>query len=569
MGLISRPPLKERIMLKKKLLPFALLALSHTIVSAQTPPSAGSQLRQIPPSPVPPQTAPRISVEQGTAQAPTPAAEVKIDVASLHVTGARAYPEATLLALTGFKPGSQLTLSELRAMAAKIEQEYRRNGYFVAQAYLPAQDIRNGAVTIAVLEGQYGQVKMQNQSAVSGALVGGLMKGLNSGDPVVREPLETRLLLLSDLPGVNVKSTLAPGATPGTADLLVDVTPGQRISGSIDADNAGSRYTGQNRIGATVNLNEPFGVGDVASLRVLSSLDGLNYARASYQRQFGRARAGIAYSKLAYKLGEEFESLHARGTAEIASVYGNYPLIRSRNNNLYAQLSYDDKTFQDKVEVASLITDKKARAATASLYGDHYDTFGGGGMSAYSLSYTAGDIDIKTADVRDFDALTARSNGRYRKLGFGASRLQGLTKSLSLYAAINGQLASKNLDVSERLSLGGIGAVRAYPEGEAYGDQGYVVNLEARLQLPALWASQQGQMHLIGFVDSGTVTRNKNPWMAGDNRTTLSGAGVGLSWADNNNFVVRSYYAHKLGNAMATSAPDKGGRFWIQAVKYF
>jgi hemolysin activation/secretion protein len=168
-------------MLKNKLLPVALLALSHTIASAQTP-SAGSQIRQIPPSPVPQQTAPPIRVEQADARAAAGADQVKIDVASLRVTGARAYPEAALLALTGFKPGSKLTLTELRAMAAKIEQEYRRNGYFVAQAYLPAQDIRNGALTIAVLEGQYGQVRVDNRSAVSSALVGGLLGGLNSGD---------------------------------------------------------------------------------------------------------------------------------------------------------------------------------------------------------------------------------------------------------------------------------------------------------------------------------------------------------------------------------------------------
>ena len=43
-------------------------------------------------------------------------------------------------------------------------------------------------------------------------------------------------------------------------------------------------------------------------------------------------------------------------------------------------------------------------------------------------------------------------------------------------------------------------------------------------------------MHLIGFVDTGTVNLNKNPWAAGDNHRTLSGAGVGLTWADYNNF---------------------------------
>jgi hypothetical protein len=38
---------------------------------------------------------------------------------------------------------------------------------------------------------------------------------------------------------------------------------------------------------------------------------------------------------------------------------------------------------------------------------------------------------------------------------------------------------------------------------------------------------------------------------------------------DNNDFVVKAFYAHKLGDAVATSAPDSTSRFWLQAVKYF
>jgi hypothetical protein len=33
--------------------------------------------------------------------------------------------------------------------------------------------------------------------------------------------------------------------------------------------------------------------------------------------------------------------------------------------------------------------------------------------------------------------------------------------------------------------------------------------------------------------------------------------------------MVRAYYAVKLGDEAATSAPDRTGRFWVQAVKYF
>ena len=95
-------------------------------------------------------------------------------------------------------------------MAAKIADHYHTNGYFVAQAYLPAQDIKDGAVTIAVIEGRYGSVTLRNQSNLSNSLANGLLGGVNSGDTIAIAPLENRLLLLSDIPGVNVE--IHPGS---------------------------------------------------------------------------------------------------------------------------------------------------------------------------------------------------------------------------------------------------------------------------------------------------------------------------------------------------------------------
>ena len=303
--------------------------------------------------------------------------------------------------------------------------------------------------------------------------------------------------------------------------------------------------------------------------RVLTSDSGLNYARASYQMQFGKVRAGVAYSQLRYTLGREFEPLQAHGTVDIASIFASYPLLRSRNTSVYAQLAFDAKTFQDKVDVIPAVTDKKVHVVMASLYGDHRDNFGGGGVSSFSLTEAIGELNIQTPLVRAFDAETARSNGHYSKLSLNAARLQNLSPSWSLYAAFYGQLASKNLDISEKMELGGMNGVRAYPEGEAYGDEGYVLNLEARLQLPKPTPRMAGQWQLIGFVDTGSVSANKTPWADGQNRRNLSAIGLGINWSDPNNFMLRAYYAQKLGSGTATSAPDASGRFWIQVVKYF
>jgi hemolysin activation/secretion protein len=551
-----------------KLFTVALLALSQSAF-AQIPPGAGGQFQQIPPAPMPQRAVPEIRIEPVGAPAMSASDNVKIRVNSLHVTGQALYSEADLVAITGFSPGGELTLSELRGMASKIADFYQKKGYFVAQAYLPAQDIKNGAVTIAVIEGHYGNINLRNQTNLSDGLANGLLDGLNSGDTIAIAPLENRLLLLSDIPGVNVGSTLTPGAAVGTSDLIVDVTPGQRVTGSVEADNAGQYYTGENRIGATVNINNPFGRGDVASLRAMTSGSGLTYGRASYQAQFGKATAGVAYTALNYHLDKQFAPLQAHGTAEIASIYGSYPLIRSRNTNLYALGGFDAKTFQDKVDLTSTVTDKKARVWWAGLHGNHLDSFGGGGASSYSLTQYFGDLDIETSAALAIDAATAQTNGHYGKLWFHAARLQRVTDRISLYGSINGQFASKNLDISEKMGLGGPYAVRAYPVGEAYSDEGYVATLEARLLLQKFSQRVPGQIHLVGFADTGSGTINKNPWTTGTNHRTLSGAGLGLTWEDYNNFVVNLYWAHKLGNEVATAAPDKNGRFWIQVVKFF
>jgi hemolysin activation/secretion protein len=537
---------------------------------AQPSVGGGGQLRQIPPAPVQPQTVPDIRIERGQAPVVPEAAGPRFVVRSLHVTGETRFTEAQLIAAAGFQPGAEFDLAGLRAMASRITDFYNAQGYLVAQAYVPAQDIHDGSVTIEVIEGRYGKVALSNETNVWGGLARSVIAGLSPGDVVATAPLERRLLLLSDIPGVAVKSTLTPGEAVGTSDLLVNLAPGRRVTGSLEADNAGNRYTGEYRGGATLNFNEPLGWGDMASLRVLTAGSGFNYVRGAYQGRIQNATVGVAYEHLSYKLGKEFAPLHASGTVDIASVYGSYPLIRSRDTNLYALADFDDRWFKDKVGATSSVTDKTARVGILGLAGDHHDDLWGGGWTSGSINWALGDLNIKTPAVRAIDALTARSNGSYNKLSFEVARLQSVGAGpLSLYGEARGQLASKNLDSSEKMELGGAYGVRAYPEGEAYGDQGYILTAEARLRLARLSEWSHGDLQAVAFVDHGEVTINKNPWAAGTNSRSLSAAGVGLTWADRHNLLVKVSYAFKLGSERATSAPDRSGRLWVQISKLF
>jgi hemolysin activation/secretion protein len=172
------------------------------------------------------------------------------------------------------------------------------------------------------------------------------------------------------------------------------------------------------------------------------------------------------------------------------------------------------------------------------------------------------------------DELTAQTNGGYSKLNYWFSRLQRLRSTTSLYVSLSGQMASKNLDSSEQFSLGGPTAVRAYPTGEAIGDQGILATLEGRWQFRENWQASV-------FYDRGQIRLHKNellnqPSTTIPNAYSLSGTGLGLDYARPGNLLLRAMLAKKLGTNPGRDANDKDAdgrdssiRVWIQAIKYF
>jgi len=347
---------------------------------------------------------------------------------------------------------------------------------------------------------------------------------------------------LRDRAPVSQSSALPLGAAVGTSDLLINVTPGHRISGDVEASNAGSPYTGIYQGGGTINFNEPLSIGDVASLRVLTSGKGLQYVRASYQAQAGNLTLGVAYAFFHYRLGKQFNVLNANGTQHIGSFYASYPLVRSYDNNLQVRIEFDHRILRDNIDAFATTSIRHADVAMVGLTGDHHDGLGGGGWDSYSLYVSGGKLDIRTPLVRTADAATAQTNGHFGKLRFSADRLQTIAGAFSLYGAVRGQVAFHNLDITEKMELGGAYAVRAYPEGEGYGDEGYVATAEGRLLLPPM-AGLPGRLQLAGFYDYGRVWSNHRPWTAVGNSLTRSGAGSSLTWAQNGNFLARVSYA--------------------------
>lgn len=231
-------------------------------------------------------------------------------------------------------------------------------------------------------------------------------------------------------------------------------------------------------------------------------------------------------------------------------------------------VAIDHKVFQDRLDVVALVTDKRVQVLTASLQGENRDAWGGGGLNTFWLAGSLGKVTLHTPAARVLDASTANSSGQYQKLAFAVSRWQQAAWGVSLGASLRGQMASQNLDVSEKMELGGMHGVRAYPEGEAYADEGYVLTLALKKPWQAL-SRVMGPVQGMVFVDVGRVKLNHRPWEATSYHRQLSAAGVGLDWTHARDLSVKVVYARKWGKDAALSAPDKSGRLWVQGVFYF
>jgi hemolysin activation/secretion protein len=502
-----------------------MLIWQPSTVQAQTFPDAGQILRELrqPPSPG---VLPRPAATPVEPAPETAVDEIKITITSFDISGNTAISNEDLQDQLTEQLGRRLGLSDLRNAAARLTALYRERGYPVARAYLPAQDIRGGKVSIVILEGNIGKVLLRNASSLSDERALAFFKDASAGAVIRSDQVDRGLLLLNDVPGVGaVRATLQPGATVGSSDMVLELDPGPRYAGNLALDNHGNRYTGNVRMSGSIVMNNLSGIGDQLNASGLFTNEKLGYGRLTYSLPVGSSgmRAALAYSSTRYELAREFAALDAHGRANSVSVTLAYPFIRRQRATLTGVLGLESKRLTDRIGVAEVVNEKRARVLNVGLAGNFQDALGGGAITSGELSTSIGKLDIESPSALAVDDATVRSNGSYRKLNVAGNRLQRLTDQDQLWLAFSGQLAQKNLDSSEKFLLGGAGGVRAYPQGEGIGDDGYLATVELRHNFSD---ALQGTV----FYDAGSVKLNHTVYdISATNKRTLAGAGLGFN----------------------------------------
>lgn len=459
--------------------------------------------------------------------------------------------------------GVETTLPVFNQTVDKVTAYCRSHGYPASAAYVPAQESTDGTVTIKVIPGRYGEVRIENNSRLKEDVIRSFLKGLKQGDIIRTSSLETALYSISDLSGTKAIGVLSPGKDFGTSDLTIRVEDGKNSNTVLYAENYGSKSSGPYRFGLQESLYNVGGTGARINVGALISNDNLHNYYANYEALVGHGgtKLGIGYSRMDYKLGGLFANTGANGTADTVSLFGSRPIYHLDNRKLEWRFGYDYRRLVDNLDEYrkyGLNLDSKKHSHSVHVGLDGYNR-GPGAVVDYDVTLTAGTLGTDSNRARDF-ARWSDTDGAYTKLEASATGVQSLGHQTDVMLKLSGQASFNNLDSSEEMYLGGANGVRAYPQGEGSGDQGIFGTLELRYHtnLPGLTLST--------YFDAGTtrLMHHTTSDMPINSTSTLKGWGVGVSYSKPNDWFARFDYARRIGgfDGMSDDAKSKD-RMWF------
>ncbi len=461
--------------------------------------------------------------------------------------------------------GKSYRLSEFKKITEQLEQWLaNKQGLIKARVWIPLQEIQNQTVRLDITQGTVG--KYQVSEKLSGTkseqkLIELAQQYLASGAAITQTQLEQTAYRVIDYLRQPIQVVLLPTSQLGVYNVLLDVAQPLDATASITFDNTGSRYTSVFRDNTALTIYHPFS--DADQLQLAGQWMN-NYQRSwllRYERPFLSGwRVGVEGQYSDYQLCCEFKPLDAEGQSIQASINAFYTIQRQREQSIW--LGGRAKYWNGRNQQLNQKTSDR-RLSSISLIGqgtwsDNTDQF-------LQLELTAGNADLshQTADEA-LDQISADIADDYYKATLDYQVNYPFAPQQNLYLYAKGQWANKNLDSSEKISMGGLSAIRAYPYGEAMGDLGTVLQAEYRYQiLPTLQTK--------AFYDVGYVRRNAQPWQIGlDNQYALQGAGLGLTWQPVPQAQLQLIGAAKLGsnagrdsNGNDSDGRDSRVRGWI------
>jgi hemolysin activation/secretion protein len=490
------------------------IALSFATVAAPQPPTAGQVQQTLPPAPRPiPVTPAQPMVQPAPAPGAIDAGGPRFTVSAFQFSGNSVVKSEELAAQISDLLGRPITATDLGAAAQKLTRYYQRKGYPLASVNLPAQKVDGGTVRFEVLEGRLGEVTVEGNKTYTREGILMQLSDLPRGQPLTGQDLEQELLLLNDLPGLEVRGLIVPGKKYGESDLVVKVEEQPR-NFTVSFDDHGRDSIGRMRGTVEGRFNSLIGWGDELTFTLLQSEDALlNYGRFGYSVPVDDegARVGISYYETDFSVDDpNFVLVDIAGRSSGLRIGYSKPLVRTRARSM---------TFD--VGVQRLETETTSIGFPVA----------GGGITLLELGlYSSGQSGATTwTSAYSFAGNFSYNDGISEKDQVGRLRADFTTSS----PLGGGWVGATRLSVQygigsvvdlQKFTVGGPYSVRGYEPSAARGDSGFDGSFEM------LHPIGGGALHAVFavFADVGYVSSHASSNATDQDGPWLGAVGLGL-----------------------------------------
>ncbi|MDJ0649215.1 MAG: ShlB/FhaC/HecB family hemolysin secretion/activation protein [Xenococcaceae cyanobacterium MO_188.B19] len=450
-----------------------------------------------------------------------------ITVENFEVTGNTVFSEAEIQNVVSEYQDRPLSISELFQVRTAITKLYTDSGYVNSGAYIPPQELEDGTVTIAVLEGKLEGINVTGTKRLNADYVRSRLEIAADSPLNVDSLLEALQLLRLDPLIKNVSAELSAGISPGTSLLDVEIEEADAFKIRPNLDNKRSPSVGSFRRGIGLSHANLLGFGDRISFDY-NNTDGSNSIDASYaipiNAKNGTIRLAYGYSDNDI-IEDPFNALDIESESSYYELGFRQPLIVKPNQEFTMGMNFSFQESQTKLLDTPFALSRGAEEDGETKIGairlfQEYVARNDRQVFALRSQFSIG-IDIFGSTIND----NAPDSSFFAWRG-QSQWVRRLDEDFLFLLRGDLQFSASDLVALEQFRVGGFDSVRGYRQDLVLGDNGLSASAEVRVPL-VRFRKIDGVIQLTPFFDLGTVWNNDDSDIDND---FLASIGIGLNF---------------------------------------
>jgi hemolysin activation/secretion protein len=500
----------------------------------------------------------------GAPQAPAPSGlDRQVQIESLQIEGVKAIPFEKAKAL--FAPLAKKTVAVQQLVGAcdQLTKLYQQEGYALSFCFVPQQDFANGVARVVAVEGRASSLEIKGDAGPLKKRIEQLAAPLLAEAPLKMKSFERMATLLSQLPGAKVVAKIDPPTkTDGLSVLQVEVQKrrGWDVSAGLDLNHPGVQAL------ITAVENGELGLGEQISVGALvpPGQQEQKYYFAKWSQPIGAQGMALNFGASSY-----------RAQPTNPAGYPYYVESLQSEDKIYAELSYPFKLTQTESLVGGVgvYAARESSAIQNNLSG--LEAGQRDSIRVANARLTWNKSGTNTTDAAEFtiargvNALGAHKEGfsnfgaeiadttdlSFWKLGLTGAHVRQWSNGWGYQLAFASQWSPNSLPSAEQIAFGSTRFGLGYPAGASSGDSGIGGSAQVfkSFNIGSKWLKTVAPYLAIDGARLWLAQGTPSP-------AKMASIGIGTRVSDGQHYSLDLSVAKPIGQAPATTAPDRPWR---------